>query len=146
MVNRVSIKRILDASPERIWQAWTVADELKQWFSSQTNELDILEFDVRPQGKVRFKSSENSGEYTWTYIKLNRPHEIIFDILDYSLPQYPEGIGGVCHVELKVVGEKTELTIWGELPNESLRQKYQNMMNGWNATLDKLTRFLKENQ
>lgn len=146
MVNRVSIKRILDATPERIWQAWTMADELKQWFSSQTNELDILEFDVRPQGKVRFKSSENSGEYTWTYITLNRPHEIIFDILDYSLPQHPEGIGGVCHVELKAVGEKTELTIWGELPNESLRQKYQNMMNGWNATLDRLTRFLKENQ
>jgi len=144
MGSRVSIKRILDASPERVWRAWTVAGELRQWFSSQTNDLNILEFDVRPQGKVRFKSSESSGEYTWTYLKLDQPNEIVFDILDYSFPQHPEGIGGVCHVELKAIGEKTELTIWGEVPDESLRQKYAELMNGWNATLDKLNNFLKK--
>lgn len=146
MENRVSIKRIIDAPQERVWRAWTVADELKQWFSTQTDELDILEFDLRPQGKVRFKSSKSSGEYTWTYITLDQPNEIVFDILDFSLPQHPEGVGGVCHVELKAIGEKTELSLWGELPDESLREKYQKMMNGWYATLDKLNNFVTKEQ
>src|SRR5438105_152940 len=108
MTSRVSVNRVIDAPIERVWHAWTVADELKQWFSSQTENIDVIEFNVRPGGKVRLKSSASAGEYTWTYLKIDEPKELVFDILDFSLPQYPDGIGGVCHVDFNVVGDRTE--------------------------------------
>lgn len=143
MAGRVSVGRIVDAPIEQTWQAWTVADELTQWFS-RSEEIEIIEFDVKPGGKVRLKSAGSAGEYTWTYIKVNKPNELVFDILDFSLPEYPDGIGGICHVDFKAVGDKTEVTVWGELPDESLREKYQKLMNGWNGTLDRLNTFLSK--
>jgi uncharacterized protein YndB with AHSA1/START domain len=141
MAGIVSVKRIIDAPVERTWQAWTVADELKQWFSVR-EKMEVVEFDVRPGGKVRLEFPGSTGPYTWTYIKIHKPHELVFDILDFSLPDYPDGIGGVCHVDFKAVGNKTEVTVWGELEDESLRDKYQDMLNGWNGTLDDLNNFL----
>lgn len=143
MAGKVSIKRIVNAPQERTWQAWTVADQLKQWFSER-DEMEIIVFDVKPGGKVRMTSADSAGEYTWTYITVDPPNELVFDILDFSLPQYPDGIGGICHVEFKAIGDKTEVTVWGELPDESLRQKYQNLINGWGGTLDKLNKFLSK--
>lgn len=142
MSGRVSVSRVMDAPIERVWQAWTVADELTQWFSSRTEEIEVIEFDVRPGGKVRLKSTGSAGEYTWTYIKVHKPDELVFDILDFSFPEYPNGIGGVCHVDFKTIDDKTEVTVWGELPDESLREKYQNLMEGWIGTLDALNKFL----
>jgi uncharacterized protein YndB with AHSA1/START domain len=143
MADRVSVRRVVDAPIERTWRAWTIADELAQWFS-RSEEIEIIEFDVKPGGKVRLKSAGSAGEYTWTYVKVNKPYELVFDILDFSLPEYPDGIGGICHVDFKAVGNKTEITVWGELPDESLREKYQKLMNGWNGTLDKLNKFLNK--
>jgi uncharacterized protein YndB with AHSA1/START domain len=143
MAGRVSVRRVVDAPIERTWRAWTIADELAQWFS-RSEEIEIIEFDVKPGGKVRLKSASSAGEYTWTYVKVNKPYELVFDILDFSLPEYPDGIGGICHVDFKAVGDKTEITVWGELPDESLREKYQKLMNGWNGTLDKLNKFLNK--
>lgn len=144
MTNRVSVKRVINAPVKRVWQAWTVADELKQWFSSRTDELEVIAFDVKPGGKVRLKSPASAGEYTWTYLKIDEPNELVFDILDFSLPQYPDGIGGICHVEFKAVGDKTEVTVSGELPDESLRKKYQRLLNGWLETLDRLNIFVSK--
>lgn len=144
MTGKVSIKSIINAPIERTWRAWTNPDELKQWFSSQTDELDIIEFDVRPGGKVRLKAPTSAGEYTWTYIKIDEPNELVFDILDFSLPQYPDGIGGVCHVCFTAIGTTTEVEIIGELPDESLRKKYQRMLTGWQPTLDKLNKFVNK--
>lgn len=143
MAGKIGVKRVVDAPLERTWQAWTVADELKQWFSSG-GEIKVIEFDVKPGGKVRLKFPDSDGEYTWTYVKVNKPNELVFDILDFSLPQYPEGIGGVCHVDFKAVGDKTEINVWGELPDESLREEYQGLVDGWNGTLDDLNKFLSK--
>lgn len=143
MTSKISVKRVVDAPPERTWQAWTIADELEQWFSAR-ERITIIEFDLKPGGKVRLKSPDSAGEYTWTYIKVDKPNELVFDILDFSLPQYPDGIGGVCHIDFKAVGDKTEITLWGELPDESLRDTYEKAIKGWNGTFDTLNRFLNK--
>lgn len=145
MADKVSVSRVVNASIEQTWRAWTVANELSQWFSSQ-GKMTIIEFDVRPGGKVRLRSPGSAGEYTWTYIIVNQPSELVFDILDFSLPDYPDGIGGICHVNFKAYGDKTEVTVWGKLPAGSLYDEYQQLFNGWNRTLDNLNTFVsKEN-
>jgi len=143
MADKVSVTRLVDAPLERTWQAWTVADELKQWFSARAT-MKVIEFNLKPGGKVRLKSPDSAGEYTWTFIKVNKPQELVFDILDFSFPQYPDGIGGICHVDFKAIGNKTEVTVWGELPEPWLHNTQQKEVSGWSGTLDKLSKFLNK--
>lgn len=93
MKGKISVNRTVHAPIERVWEAWTDPSKLKQWFSSQTNNLEVIEFDFRPQGKVRLKVPDSAGEYTWTYIEIKEPNLLVFDILDYSLPTHPDGVG-----------------------------------------------------
>jgi len=143
MNGRVSISRDIHAPIEHVWQAWTNPNKLKQWFS-QADDLEVIEFSLKPQGKVRLKASDGVGEYTWTYIEIKEPHLLIFDILDYSLPAHPNGVGGVCRVDFREISNGTSVIVSGELPSESLRQKYQKLIRGWETTLSTLDNFLQK--
>jgi uncharacterized protein YndB with AHSA1/START domain len=44
------ISRIIDAPPERVFQAWTDPQLLKQWFAPEPWTTPVAELDVRPGG------------------------------------------------------------------------------------------------
>lgn len=71
---------------ERIWRAWTEADQLKRWFGAEHSDFASMEVDVRVGGRWRFEiageaqPSSLEGEYlvvepyhrlvfTWTHIR-----------------------------------------------------------------------------
>jgi|GEM_PF-1024236 len=145
--NTVTISLIINASIARVWRAWTSPDDLRHWFTAESGvKTEVIQFDVKVGGKVRLKFPGAAGEYTWTYVKIDEPNLLVFDILDFSLPQFADqGVGGICNVSFKDLGDKTEVTVSGELPdemnNESMRQMAE---EGWSGTLDKLENFVKE--
>jgi uncharacterized protein YndB with AHSA1/START domain len=56
------IERTVDASPEKVWRAWTLPELVKKWFTPrpwQTVECDI---DLRPGGMFRFVSRSPEGQ------------------------------------------------------------------------------------
>jgi uncharacterized protein YndB with AHSA1/START domain len=139
----LTITRVIHSPVERVWQAWTNPDDLKHWFVAEhKQETEVLEFNVIVGGKVRLKFPGAGGEYTWTYIKIDKPNQLVFDILDFSLPQFnKEGAGGICTVNFKDLGGKTEVSVGGELPDESMRKMTE---RGWGGTLNNLSNYLKE--
>jgi uncharacterized protein YndB with AHSA1/START domain len=143
----VTIEKIINSPIERVWQAWTDPDDMKHWFTAYTgSQTEVIQFDVTEGGKVRLKFSGAAGEYTWTYIKIAKPKQLIFDILDFSLPQFADvGVGGVCNVGFEDLGKKTRVTISGELPDEMNSESMRQMAEqGWGGTLDRLNDYLKE--
>lgn len=44
------LTRVIDASPDKIFRAWTEAELLKQWFAPLPYTTPIAEMDVRPGG------------------------------------------------------------------------------------------------
>ena len=73
--NEIIIDRVFDAPIESVWNAWTESEQISKWFNSAGIDMDVIEFDVRPNGHFRFKipnpdSDEVFGEYTGTYIKV----------------------------------------------------------------------------
>jgi uncharacterized protein YndB with AHSA1/START domain len=143
----ITITRVINSSIERVWQAWTNPDKLKQWFVAQEGiTTQVIQFDVKVGGKVRLKFPGASGEYTWTYVKIDEPNLLVIDILDFSLPQFADqGVGGVCNVDFKGLGDKTEVTVSGELPDEMNNESMRKMAEaGWGGTLDKLNNYLNK--
>ena len=76
-------------APERVFQAWTQPDLIRQWFGIAPNSLEAAEVDLRPGGKWRFLRIQESdrwegmeGEYleivenerlvfSWAHVKAN---------------------------------------------------------------------------
>jgi uncharacterized protein YndB with AHSA1/START domain len=145
--NTVVISRVINAPIERVWRAWTNPDDLKHWFvAEQGSNTDVIQFEVKVGGKVRLRFQGSGGEYTWTWVKIDQPGLLVFDILDFSLPQFADkGAGGICRVGFKDLGDKTEVTVSGELPDEMLNEPMRDMaVRGWGSTLDKLNNYVKE--
>jgi uncharacterized protein YndB with AHSA1/START domain len=48
--NELSLVRIINAAPEKVFRAWTEPDLLKQWFTPKPWTVTSAELDVRPGG------------------------------------------------------------------------------------------------
>ena len=141
----VTISREISAPIERVWQAWTNPDDLKHWFTAYTGDTtEVIQFDVKVGGKVRLKFPGAAGEYTWTYVEIDKPNKLVIDIVDYSLPDH-QGAGGICNIELKDLDGRTRVTVSGELPDDMNNDKMRKMAeSGWGGTLDRLNNYLRQ--
>ena len=145
----VTISRDISAPIERVWRAWTNPDDLKRWFTAMDgSETEVIQFDAKVGGKVRLKFPGAAGEYTWTYLKMDKPNLLVINILDFSLPEFlPDGVGGICDVNFKYLNGKTEVTVSGELPDGMDNEQSRKMAEkGWGGTLDRLSNYLKDSK
>jgi uncharacterized protein YndB with AHSA1/START domain len=76
--------RTFDASPERIWRAWTDGEELKRWWGPRGFTCPVAEMDVRIGGTslVAMQAPSEFGGMTyyntWTYSTIVPPHRLDF--------------------------------------------------------------------
>ncbi len=69
----VKISRMFHATPERLWQAYTEADQIPLWW----NDVNVETLDVRVGGKWRFVDKSGGlhsfrGEFTG----VDKPHKL----------------------------------------------------------------------
>ena len=57
----LSLERVFNATPERLWTYWTDPKKYAKWFNPAPIDLVIHEFDVRPGGKIRFDMPQPDG-------------------------------------------------------------------------------------
>jgi uncharacterized protein YndB with AHSA1/START domain len=138
----VSVSREIGAPIERVWRAWTSPEDIGHWFiAGQGLKTEVIQMDVKIGGKARLKFPGAAGEYTWTYVEINKPNKLVIDILDFSFAEYPEGNGGLCDIELEDLDGKTKVTVSGELPEGMRNDKMRKMAQaGWGFTLDNLNK------
>jgi uncharacterized protein YndB with AHSA1/START domain len=144
---QVTIKRIFDAPCELVWTAWTSPGLLAKWFSARKEvKMRVLELDVRPGGGFRFvflnpDGSILPGEYTGTYILVNPPTRLSFNVIDFSRTHEPDGVAALFEIELTAIGKQTQLVLTATLPDES----YIGVTNeGWNSCFDNLAELINE--
>jgi uncharacterized protein YndB with AHSA1/START domain len=70
----VRLERIFEATPERLWQAYTDPVQVTEWWERTT----VDELDVRVGGRWRFASGDN-GEYGFRgeYTEVDKPHKMV---------------------------------------------------------------------
>lgn len=142
----ISISRVISAPIERVWRAWTTPEDIGHWFIAEHGQkTEVIQMDVCVGGKTRLKFPGAAGEYTWTYVEIDKPNKLVIDILDFSFAEYPEGSGGICNIELEDLGAKTRVTVSGELPDNMNNEKGRKMAEaGWGYTLTNLDNYLNK--
>lgn len=128
----LTVKKHIPASPERVFDAWTDAEGMAQWFSPMTT-ASIPVMDLRPGGEYRIDMHGDGKDYVHTgkYIEIERPKRLRFSWHSEGTQQKET----IVTVELEADGDGTLLTLTHEqLPSEQSRAEHE---GGWKAILDK---------
>ncbi|MCC5850481.1 MAG: SRPBCC domain-containing protein [Verrucomicrobia bacterium] len=149
--NTLILTRRLAAPRERVWAAWTEADQLAGWWGPEGFSSRVDQLDLRPGGQWRFAMIGPDGtEYPakGVYQEIDPGKRIV------SSDEFDEGLQEVLDIELPGTirmtvdfageGTGTLLTITLEHVSEADRHKHEAMgvIDGWGSSLDCLEAYL----
>lgn len=134
------IERVLKASRERVWRAWTDKQQVMQWLSPQGFKVKeyrgsiatgqpYREHMVGPEGQ----DSVFSGEY----LEMSPPEKLVFSHTWQNDTCGIPGIKTICTVLLEVIdGNSTKMTFTQSGISSADSRDSQN--GGWGQCFDKL--------
>ncbi len=136
---RIVVARVLSASPEEVFDAWTDPESLAVWMCPGSVKGSVVEVDARVGGRFRIvmEGPDCDHEHTGEYLVLDRPRRLVFTWISAET----HGRVTTVSVEIRPHGAgRTELTLTHEgLPDETAALRHR---NGWGDILEKLERHL----
>ena len=135
----LTIKRRFNASPEKVFSAWTDAKKMKRWMGPGQVFAKHTESDPRVGGRYRIIMQAPSGEefdVSGVFREVIDNERLVYT---WGGTQTPER-ETLITVTFKRDGDGTLFTLTHELfPDDDARDSHQ---SGWNGALDKLEKYL----
>jgi uncharacterized protein YndB with AHSA1/START domain len=136
----LAIERDYDASPEKVWQAWTDPQALMKWFGPlQTESVLLAELDVRVGGRYRIAFVTDDGErhdVSGVYREVVMHRKLSFSWAWRTTPERES----LVTIELLPAGEGTRLRFRHEqFFDEAARDNHR---RGWTGTFARLDAWL----
>jgi len=142
----LELKRVFAASIERVFDAWTKAEILVQWFGPVGFSILSADNDLTVGGQYKIiiqspdkKQISHRGEY----VEISAPNTLAFTwIIEDQACGGCEGVQAITLVSLafKTVGDSTELVLTHEkLPSQAAVDGHQ---FGWQGSFDSLAALL----
>ena len=142
--NNVSLHRVLTASPEKIYRAFTDANAIASWLPPYGFLCVIHNMDVKIGGSFKMSfinfSTGNGHSFGGKYIEL-KPNEFIKYTDTFDDPNFPGEMN--TSVWLKKVSCGTELKIIQENIPSAIPTEMCYL--GWQESLDKLKKLVEPN-
>jgi len=136
------IRRVLNASRDRVWHALTDPKELAKWYAPGTMTATIHRFDARSGGSFELDMTETNGTPHRAYGKFLEvvPGRLL--VHTWQWKDFPLDTGeSVVTIELRDVPGGTEVTLTHEkLANEGSVKAH---IEGWTGCLEKLGNILE---
>lgn len=129
------LTRVIPASPEEVFHAWTDPDELEQWYCPEGGTVSGVEVDLRVGGRFRLTMNMPNGAHTayGVYRVIDRPRKLSFTWNWESKDAIGETL---VTVELHPQGDATEVVFTHEgFPGTEDRDNHQ---QGWESCLNRL--------
>ena len=136
----LTIKRRIDASPEKIFRAWTEPEKITRWFGPEEVEVLHAETDARVGGRYRIIARSPDGEQheSGRYCEVVPNEKLVFTWAWRSTPERES----LVTVLLGADGGGTLLTLIHEqFFDEAARDGHE---HGWNGSMDKLERAVRD--
>jgi uncharacterized protein YndB with AHSA1/START domain len=137
----LTLKRRIDATPEKVYAAWTDPEKIARWFAPAEVKAGSVraEVDLRVGGRYRISFEGADGEYSQVdgvYREVTPNTRIAFSWAWHSTPERESQVT----VSLQPDGGGTLLTLHHEqFFDEAARDGHA---RGWNALFDKLEKHL----
>ena len=132
---RVRIRRLIDASPAEVFEAWTDADSMSQWMRPGSTADAECELDVREGGRFRIDMILPDGErkdHEGEYRVVDPPNKLVFTWISEGTQRRET----VVTVELSERDGGTELVLTHEgIPTEKSAEGHE---EGWTSIVETL--------
>lgn len=153
-IKEVVLEKTYDASPERVWQAWTDPKMIKQWWGPKNVIIPECEVELRVGGKMYLvmEAGEAMGPYKGTQWPMLGKFTVVEpnSKLSYDAKAWTEG-----QKEETAIDQTTELTLTEEAGKTKVKIRavihstgpgakmaVEGMQYGFTEQLDKLNDFL----
>ena len=146
---KLQLTRVFDAPRELVFEAWTDANQIKEWFKpSSEASLQSVKADVRVGGRYRIQMRNAVGEYYTSvgiYREVKPPERLVFTWQfekdgsgdEFSEVEAPEML---VTLEFKARGKQTELILTHEkFASVESRDRHE---HGWTGCLNELGKFV----
>jgi len=135
----LAVERTIAASPERVFDAFTHAQQLARWFGPTAEfTVTVHALEARTGGRYRIEMKHSNGNVhvvVGQYEEVSRPKRLVFSWRWENKPEF--GTSRIT-VSLEPKGAGTRLALVQEqLPTVEARDAHT---EGWNGSLDKLVR------
>jgi uncharacterized protein YndB with AHSA1/START domain len=139
----LSARRVLRATPERVFRAWTRPEELKRWFAPGPEySIPIAEVDLRVGGRYRLgmlaPGRPQASIATGTYEEITPYSRLVFTWRWEEAPA--EAASTLVTVEFRPHGSGTEMVLTHEGFSDS--QERDEHGTGWEGCLGLLAGYL----
>jgi len=136
----LTLKRRLNARPEKVYAAWTDPEKIIRWFGRSDAKPGSFqaEIDARIGGRYRvsFSTADEYYEVGGIYREVVPNQKLVFSWAWHSTPERESQVT----VSLQPDGDGTLLTLHHEaFFDQAARDGHQ---RGWNGALDKLEKFV----
>jgi uncharacterized protein YndB with AHSA1/START domain len=133
----LTLNRIVEASRERAFQAWTQPEELKRWLAPGDLTVELVQVDLRPGGRYRVHMREPGGKVhrlVGAYQVVEVPGRLVFT---WRWESEEKPVETRVTVDFRALGaDRTEIVVLHEFfPTEAMCAQH---VSGWNACLLKL--------
>jgi uncharacterized protein YndB with AHSA1/START domain len=135
----LEIKRIFDATPARLFDAWLDREEWEAWIGPEGVNCEVPLLEPRVGGRYRITMRLSDGRVmpvSGVFKTIDAPHRLVFTWGWDGDPSRQS----VISITFRQVGEQTELTLRQEgLGSAANRDDHG---RGWNSALNKLVAYL----
>jgi uncharacterized protein YndB with AHSA1/START domain len=153
-IKEVKLERVYDAPIEKVWQAWTQAEELKKWWGPDNVSIPECEVDLKVGGK--FYIVMEAGEAMGPIKGMLWPMDAEFTTVEpqsrltYKAQAWTEGqkeetlIDQVTDIKMSEEDGKTKVMVTAAIykTGPNAKMAVEGMQYGFNQQLDKLEKFL----
>jgi uncharacterized protein YndB with AHSA1/START domain len=134
------VRRRINATPERLFAAWTQPELLMRWWGPEGVACPAAEIDLRVGGSYRIANRFPDGNILWIagrFEEIDAPHRLVYSWQLESREGPAERVT-VCFV---AHGELTEVVVTHErIPDEAARKGHE---RGWSGCLQGLVQFMQ---
>lgn len=133
------ITRVLPASPQAVFDAWTTAESVRHWMCPDSASIPLAELDVRVGGTFRVDMLDQGERviHIGVYREVRPPEKLVFTWMSkYTLHR-----DTLVTVELRALGDETELVLTQTLlPDEAATYQHT---RGWTQIVEHLATYLQ---
>jgi len=146
--------RTFDATPERVFAAWTNPDHFGQWFGPVGMKTVQCDIDAKVGGAWRLMGEGDNvpgkcepGRVRPTvsgkYLEVEPPKRLVFTWAWHEQDDFasPRGQESIVTIQFNAVGERTEMLFTQAVFKDEQARAAHN--RGWTESLDKLGDFLR---
>jgi uncharacterized protein YndB with AHSA1/START domain len=139
----LTLKRTFDAPIDLVWEAWTKAEHIAQWWAPKMMKLTVVEHNFKVGGSWKYVMSMPDGT---EFVSDGVYSEIIpMKKIVTTSNIKPMTEGTVISALFEAQGDKTMFTFSVLHPTEEykLAQEKMGFYNGWGTVFDRLNDFVK---